>query len=407
MAQTLWIATRKGLFAATRGDGGWTVSAPPSFLGEPVTMMLDDPRDGELYAALNLGHFGVKLHRSGDRGRTWQECAAPSMAFASPDAASSDGATSDTASTDTASTDTASTDGLSSDTAASASDASAADRAAADAARAKAPAMQLVWALEAGRPGTLWAGTIPGALFRSTDRAQTWEPVRSLWDRPERGEWFGGGYDQPGIHSIVVDPRDPTHVTVGVSCGGAWFSADDGATWENRSRGMIAAYMPPGQQDNPNIQDPHRLVACPAAPDVLWTQHHNGVFRSTDAGRTWHDVAAARPSGFGFAVAVHPRDPDTAWFVPAVKDECRVPVNGALVVSRTRDGGQTFDVLADGLPSFSYDLVYRHALDVDRTGDTLAFGSTTGGLWVTEDGGDHWQTVSVNLPPIYCVRFGQ
>jgi photosystem II stability/assembly factor-like uncharacterized protein len=169
---------------------------------------------------------------------------------------------------------------------------------------------------------------------------------------------------------------------------------------------MRADYMPPDKRDDPVIQDPHRIVSCAAAPDALWTQHHCGVFRSTDAGRQWRAVDAARPSGFGFAVAVHPRQPDTAWFVPAVKDERRVPVDGRLVISRTTDGGVSFDVIDKGLPAPSYDLVYRHALDVDATGNVLAMGSTTGGLWISTDGGDSWRTVSTNLPPVYAVRFG-
>ena len=49
--------------------------------------------------------------------------------------------------------------------------------------------------------------------------------------------------------------------------------------------------------------------------------------------------------------------------------------------------------------------VYRHAMDVDGSGDRLAFGSTTGSLFVTEDGGDSWTRVSAHLPPVYCVRF--
>jgi photosystem II stability/assembly factor-like uncharacterized protein len=114
------------------------------------------------------------------------------------------------------------------------------------------------------------------------------------------------------------------------------------------------------------------------------------------------DVA---PSNFGFATVVHPDDPDTAWFVPAVKDECRVPVEAKVVVNRTRDGGRTFQILNEGLPENAYDLVYRHGLDIDKTGNQLVMGSTTGSLWVSEDQGDSWQCISQNLPPIYCVRF--
>jgi hypothetical protein len=139
---------------------------------------------------------------------------------------------------------------------------------------------------------------------------------------------------------------------------------------------------------------------------VLYAQHHNGVFRSADGAASWQQVAAVAPSKFGFAVAVHPKDADTAWFVPADKDERRVPLDAKLVVARTRDGGSTFEVLRRGLPQeHAYDLVYRHGLAVDETGNRLAIGSTTGGLWVSEDAGDSWRCLSAHLPPIYAVRF--
>ena len=81
-------------------------------------------------------------------------------------------------------------------------------------------------------------------------------------------------------------------------------------------------------------------------------------------------------------------------------------MDGRVVVNRTRDGGKSFETLTRSLPQeHAYDLVFRHALDVDETGDRLMFGSTTGSLWVSEDACDSWQTVSSNLPSIYAVRF--
>jgi photosystem II stability/assembly factor-like uncharacterized protein len=356
MSDRLWVATRKGLFQMVPGAGNsWRVDRT-AFIGDPVTMVLSDPRDGTVYAALNLGHFGVKLHRSDDAGVTWKEIQVPRY----PE--SEDG-----------------------------------------------PSMKLMWSLETAgddRPGGLWAGTIPGGLFYSPDRGDSWELNRPLWDMPEREKWFGGGYDDPGIHSICVDPRDSAVVRVAVSCGGVWESRDHGRFWKVTCDGMFAAYMPPDRKHDPLIQDPHRMVQCPADPDVFYVQHHNGVFRSTDSCANWTELPNVPPSVFGFAVAVHPKDPETAWFVPAVKDECRVPVDGELVMAKTGDGGKTFDELRNGLPQeHAYDLVFRHALDVDETGEILAFGSTTGSLWITGDGGDHWDTVSHHLPPIYAVRF--
>jgi hypothetical protein len=169
---------------------------------------------------------------------------------------------------------------------------------------------------------------------------------------------------------------------------------------------MHAEYMPPEQRDNPIVQDVHRMARCDAYPEIVWCQHHNGVFRSEDAGANWREVTAIRPSKFGFAVAAHPIDPDTAWFIPAIKDERRIPVDGKVVVARTRDGGRSFEVLARGLPQHhAYDLVWRHGLAVDESGERLAFGSTSGGLWISEDGGDSWAMPEARLPPVAVVRF--
>jgi photosystem II stability/assembly factor-like uncharacterized protein len=193
---------------------------------------------------------------------------------------------------------------------------------------------------------------------------------------------------------------------VAVSCGGVWTTRDDGATWTAKCKGLRAAYMPPERAEDPNVQDPHRVVRCPSAPDVLWMQHHNGIWRSTDDAESWQAVSAPL-SSFGFAVAVHPDDPQTAWFVPAVADQQRVPVDGSLVVNRTRDGGRSFETLRAGLPaSACYDLVYRHGLAVAPDGRQLLMGSTTGSLWASGNGGDSWSTVSNHLPPVHAVCFG-
>ena len=169
---------------------------------------------------------------------------------------------------------------------------------------------------------------------------------------------------------------------------------------------MRAAFMPPGQEYEPVGQDAHRLARCTAEPDVVWCQHHNGVFRSTDGGASFTEITGIEPSTFGFGVAAHPSDPDTAWLAPAIADEARVPVDGRLVVTRTRDGGGSWEALESGLPDHdAYHLIYRHALDVDASGERLALASTTGSLWISEDAGDSWTLVSADLPPIACVRW--
>lgn len=364
---TCHVATRKGFFTVTRGASGWAVTRG-DFLGDNCTLSMHDHRSDALFLAIGHGHFGVKLHRSRDGGRSWQEIGTPAyppMPEGYTPKMTHNGKPIDWA-------------------------------------------LKLVWALAPGgstEPGVLWCGTMPGGLFKSEDDGDTWSLTRTLWDDPRREEWMGGGADYPGIHSICVDPRDPRNIVIGISCGGAWVTRDGGKSWCVGGKGMRAEYMPPEQQFEPNVQDPHQVVQCATQPDALWVQHHNGIFRSTDRAASWTEIQHVQPSAFGFALAVHPRDAETAWFVPAVKDEKRYPADGRVVVNRTHDGGRTFETLTNGLPQqHAYDLVYRHAMDIDDTGNLLAFGSTTGSLWVSENGGDSWQTVSSNLPPIHSVR---
>src|SRR5258708_7402103 len=163
MANTLHVSTRKGLFELRRGSKDWSIARVP-FLGDSVSLSLFDARDGSLYAALGLGHFGVKLRRSRDRGETWDELAAPAFPK------QPEGETETFA------------DG-----------------------KPWPWRVEQIWSLEAGgakQPGVVHAGTIGGGLFVSNDFGASWSLVRGLWDHPKRKEWLGGGADLPGIHSI-------------------------------------------------------------------------------------------------------------------------------------------------------------------------------------------------------------
>jgi hypothetical protein len=361
------VGTRKGLFVYRRESGRWRL-VRQEFLGAPVKMVMHDPRTGAVHAVLDHGHFGVKFHRAAEVGAAFLERPVPAYPPKPDDVEDLEPFR-----------------------------------------RVPIPWKLLgVWSLvpaTAAEPGVLWCGTLPGGLFRSGDDGESWELVRSLWDDPARKSWVGGGADWPGIHSICVHPTRKGHVTIAISCGGVRVTEDGGRTWHSRAKGIRAAYVPPERAYDEDVQDPHCVVQCRAAPEVLWCQHHNGIFRSVDGGRNWTEIPEAGPSTFGFAVAVHPDDPETAWFLPAQKDEVRIPVDGRVVMTRTRDGGRSFQVLDRGLPPPpAFDLCLRHALDVDPSGRTLAFGSTTGGLFITEDQGESFQILSAHLPPVYAVR---
>ena len=362
----LMIGTRKGLFVLSHQAGGLKINQT-AFVGEPVLQTLVDVRDGAWYASLALGHFGPKLHRSTDAGSTWTELPTPSLP-PKPDSGPFKGDPTPWS-------------------------------------------VERVWALVAGgiaQPQRLWAATMPAAVFVSNDGGQSWALGDSFWHDERRLQWMGGGNDHPAAHTLVVDPADADHAIVAISCGGIWRTRNAGHSWQLAGRGFNAEFMPPEMASEPNVQDPHRLSSCAAAPHVVWCQLHGGIYRSTDFAEHFTRCAKV-PDGvgdFGFAIAACPVNPQRAWVVPATADTHRYAPNAAMCVARTDDAGQSWQVFRNGLPQqHAYDLIYRHGLAVSADGQQLAMASTTGNLWTSSDAGGSWQHVSAHLPPVNCLAW--
>jgi len=367
-SNVIHLGTRKGLMTLERADDGWRL-ARHSHRGTPVAYAGSDPRTATLWACLDHGHWGQKLERSRDGGETWEKVSSPAYP---------EGATMMTGFPGHESH------------------------------KAVPATLRYLWCFAPGgadQPGRIYFGTEPGGLFRSDDDGETFQLVEGLWNHPSRMEhWFGGGRDNPGIHSICVDPTDSKHVYVGISCAGVFETTDDGATWHARNKGLRADFLPDPEAEIGH--DPHFLAMCEGTPSVLWQQNHCGIFRTEDGGANWTKISQeGGPAHFGFAIASDAADAGVAWVVPAQSDEIRISVDGALCVSRTEDGGGTWTSLTAGLPQReSYDIVFRHALD--QAGDRVVFGSTTGNVYLSEDRGESWQALANHFPPIYSVRFG-
>ena len=351
----LLLGTRKGLLITD--ENGAIISE--HFAGVAVSHAMYDPRTKLLWCCLDHGHWGTKLHCSSDMGKTWSEIPAPKYPEGSTRPDDNEPASN-----------------------------------------------SYMWIVQPGgddQPNRLYIGSEPGALFQSDDNGETFNIVETLWNQPSRTHWMGGGRDHAGVCSIIVDPRDSQHVYAGISVGGVYETTDGGATWNARNKGLYADYLPDPYAEFGH--DPHFILASPSNPDVLWQQNHCGVFRSTDRGQTWNNLSQeGGPVYFGFALAVDAQDENVAWVIPAVSAEYRVPVNRALCVCRTDDGGKTWQDFRVGLPqSECYDIVFRHALDIH--GDTLVFGTTAGNVYISHDRGESWNGLAHNLAVVYSVRF--
>jgi hypothetical protein len=260
----------------------------------------------------------------------------------------------------------------------------------------------------AGSEATVWAGTEPAALFRSADAGNSFQLVAGLWNHADRPSW------EPGcgrlvLNSIVTHPERPSRIAVAISAGGVYVSEDNGTTFEARNNGIEARFLPEPHPEHG--QCVHKLTVDSASPDVFWVQNHWGIYRSPDAGASWESVGRPGsedgvPSDFGYAVAAHPDEPDTAYVLPLESDAFCCTVDGKCRVYRTTDGGQKWEECSDGLPmTTAYLTVLSDGLTVGELPPyPLVFGARSGHVFASVDGGDSWRLVAAYLPPISCVR---
>lgn len=369
MRTILLVATRKGawLYHGDPARRTWRVDGP-HFLGHIVHHMVLDPRDGRtLLAAAKTGHLGPTIFRSTDLGRTWAEAERP-PAFAKP------------------------SNGL--------------------------PARSVdhtFWLTPAhgNEPGVWYAGTSPQGLFRSEDGGVTWAPFSTLNDDPQFREWFGseqdGTPDGPKLHSIIVDPRDPDHLTIAMSSGGVHETRDRGQTWSPLVDGLevVGGFDPA----NLTFHDPHCIRMSPSDPNRLYQQNHCGIYRLDRPSRSWTRIGLSMPKAvgdIGLPIAVHPHDADAAWVFPMDGDSVwpRTSPDGTPAVFATRDGGASWIRQASGMPEKqAWWTVKRQALATDwQKSVGVYFGTTSGEVWGSRDEGETWACIAAHLPEIYAVE---
>ncbi|HEY9412595.1 MAG TPA: hypothetical protein VIP77_23675 [Jiangellaceae bacterium] len=348
------VGTSKGLWLLRSGDRRtWSVEGPVALM-RSVAACAIDTRGGAVRILIGAAssHWGPGLSWSDDLGESWTE-SAEGVHFG-PDAGAS---------------------------------------------------VEAVWQLRPdteARPGVVWAGSQPSALWRSDDRGETFSLVDGLWDHPHRPHWEAG-FGGQAIHTILPHPSDDGRVLVAMSAGGVYVTADGGTTWAPSNRGISADFLP-GEEPEYG-QCVHKVARDPAAPERLFAQNHGGVYRSDDGGSTWSSIAEGLPADFGFTVVTHPRDEATAWVVPLVADGERIPPEAALRVWRTSDAGETWSASGTGLPDGFYGVVLRDAMAVDDADPAgLYLGTRDGSVYASADEGVSWTEVVRHLPDVLCVR---
>jgi photosystem II stability/assembly factor-like uncharacterized protein len=351
------VGTRKGAFIMESGPArtDWEVRGP-YLEGQNIMHLTLDPRTHTLFAAVGDPWFGSRVYRSTDLGHTWDE---PQSGPAFP-------------------VETGLT-------------------------------LQKVWNVTPGRPdepGVVYAGVEPAALFKSTDNGGTWQFVQSLNDHPSRPNW------QPGagglcLHTVVPDPTDLQRMYVAISAAGVFRTTDGGASWHPANQGTRVNFMP----DQPPAyaemgQCVHKVVLNPSEPRRLYQQNHCGVYRSDDGADSWVEITEGLPSDWGFSIAVHPHNADTIWVCPGISGYKHWVPDGAMAVYRTRNQGQTWDKLTQGLPQKdAYVNVLRDGMAVDALQPVgIYVGTNTGQLFRSVNEGDSWEQAPNFFPAINSVE---
>lgn len=359
------VGTRKGAFVLT-SDGkrkDWTVSGP-HFGGWEIYHLKGSPVDpSRLYASQSTGWFGQLIQRSDDGGQTW---APVDKEFHYQGETGThlwyDGTP-------------------------------------------HPWAFKRVWHLEPSLtdPDTVYAGVEDAAMFRTQDGGKSWHELPGLRNHGSGARW------QPGaggmcLHTILLDPVDHQRIFIAISAAGAFRSDDGGDTWKPINQGLNSKFLPEPTADVGHCV--HRLAQHPAKPNTLFMQKHWDVMRTDNAGDQWVKVSGNLPTDFGFVVDVHAHEPETVFVVPIKSDSEHYPIDGKLLVYRSKTGGNEWEPLGKGLPDRDcYVNVLRDAMAVDQLDDCgIYFGTTGGQVYGSADGGDSWAPIVRDLPAVLSVE---
>jgi len=240
-----------------------------------------------------------------------------------------------------------------------------------------------------GQP-RLFAGTEPAHLFTSDDLGRSWRELPALRSVPGNEKWSFPAPPHVGhLKHINFDPTNPRTMFGSIEVGGLLKSTDSGQTWTEI----------PGM-----YEDVHRTVINPKNPERIYVTGGDGVYVTSNGGKTWEHWTDrdSEIGGYPDLLVFVPSQPDR-MFVAAAQcspGEWRQSHFAGARISRSRDGGKTWEILGNGLPDRLQASVEAVALEESGSTVSLWAATTAGEVYYSGDAGDSWSIAVQGLAPI-------
>ena len=250
----------------------------------------------------------------------------------------------------------------------------------------------------------VYAGTEPIGIFVSDDAGASWRTLDSLQSVPGMAQiTYPVATVEPHVRDIVFDPNRPGTLYVALQVGYMLKSTDDGATWQLLDQGLDA--------------DVHSIAIDPRNTDCLFvatgghdyrkgTAPGRSLYKSVDAGASWSPTALEFQQEYSVPLAIHPNQPDILYSALANGTPGqwkRQPRGAEAIVIRTHDSGKTWEALDGGLSKTKG--IFAEAITLDPSDPSHIYvGLRNGEIYASEDSGESWQNLNVELPNISDIK---
>ena len=242
-----------------------------------------------------------------------------------------------------------------------------------------------------GNRPKLYVGTEPAHLFVSTDRAATWQEISSLRSAPSVEKWtFPVPPHHAHVKDIAIDPTNPEVLYVCVEQGGLFKSVDGGSTWKELHGSL-------------HNDDCHRLLIFPSDPRKMLLPTGYGFYWSTNGGETWKNIGKRVPRLiYPDPLVINPRNENLVFMSGAgagphtwLQTKSANPK-----IARSRDGGETWEVMNRGLPDRMDASIEAMTLEAWEHSCGVYAGNTAGEIYYSGDEGESWTKIIEGIPPV-------